>query len=148
MFRKKMSFTTRYVLAFGILMLIANTVLGLVILYQSEAVLKSLINKNMVDVVRSAAALLDGDTLAALTEEDVDGDVFRDIEDRLIVFQNHEDIQYIYAVKKVDEDKFVFTVDPDPVDPGAFGEEIVITDALIRAGNGTAAVDSSPMADR
>ena len=71
MARKKLSFTSRYVLAFGLLMLLANTVLGVVILYQSTSTVRSLISKNMLDVVRSAADLLDGDTLAALTEEDV-----------------------------------------------------------------------------
>lgn len=146
--RKKLSFTTRYVLIFGLLMLVANTVLGIAVLYQSESTVKSLINKNMIDVVESAAGLLDGDVLGALTEEDVDGQAFRDIEERLIVFQSHEDIQYIYAVKQVEEDKYVFTVDPNPVDPGAFGEEIVITNALKQAGKGIATVDTAPMADR
>ena len=56
--------------------------------------------------------------------------------DKLMVFLKHADIRFIYAVKQVDENKYVFTVDPDPVDPGAFGEEIVITDALIKAGKG------------
>ena len=120
MTRKKISFTTRYVLAFGLLMLAANLVLAFIILYQSEEALKSLVNKNMLDVVRSAADLLDGDALAALTKEDVDGEVFRDIAKRMIVFQNHEDIRYIYAVRKVGDNRFVFTVDPDPKDPGIF----------------------------
>ena len=99
MAHKKLSFTSRYVLAFGLLMLLTNTVLGVIILYQSNATVRSLINKNMLDVVRSAAGLLDGDTLAALTEEDVDGEAYRDIKDRLIVFQSHEDIQFIYTVR-------------------------------------------------
>ena len=146
--RKKLGFTTRYVLAFGLLMLTANLVLAFVILYQSEEALKSLVNKNMLDVVRTAADLLDGDALASMTKEDVDGEDFKEMEGRMIVFQNHEDIRYIYAVRKVDGDRFVFTVDPDPLEPGVFGEEIVVTDALIQAGNGTAAVDSAPMADR
>lgn len=148
MARKKLSFTTRYVLAFGLLMLAANTLLGIVILFQSESAIKSLINKNMLDVVESAAGLLDGDVLAALTADDVDGEVFRDIEDRLIVFQSHEDVRYIYAVKQAGEGKYVFTVDPDPVDPGAFGEEIVVTNALVQADRGTPTVDTAPMADR
>ena len=148
MARKKLSFTTRYVLAFGILLLLANTLLGVVILYQSRASVVSLINKNMLDVVKSAAEILDGDELGALTEADVDGEVFRKIEDNLLVFQEHEDIRFIYAVKQVDENKYVFTVDPDPVDPGAFGEEVVVTDALVQAGKGTPAVDSVTMQDR
>ena len=148
MSRRKLSFTTRYVLAFGLLMLFANAILGIVILLQSEVTVKSLINKNMLDVVKSAAQLLDGDALGALTEADVDGEVFRNIEERLIVFQSHEDIRYIYAVKQVDENKFVFTVDPDPVDPGAFGEETVVTDALIQAARGTPSVDGITVEDR
>ena len=148
MARKKLSFTSRYVLAFGLLMLLANTVLGVVILYQSTSTVRSLISKNMLDVVRSAADLLDGDTLAALTEEDVDGKTYRDIEDRLIVFQSHEDIQFVYTVRQVDEGRFVFIVDPDPDDPAAFGEEIVVTEALIQAGKGYPAVDSMTAADR
>ena len=145
---KKLSFTTRYVLIIGLLMLFANALLGGVILYQSDTAMTSLIHKNMLDVVETAAGLMDGEILGALTEADVDGEVFRDIEEKLMVFLKHADIRFIYAVKQVDENKYVFTVDPDPVDPGALGEEIVITDALIKAGKGKAAVDSKPAVDR
>ena len=148
MARKKLSFTTRYVLAFGILLLLMNTLLGGIILYQSRETVKSLVDKNMLDVAKSAAGVLDGDMLGALTEKDVDGEAFREIEEHLTAFKAHEDIHYIYALKQVDENKFVFTVDPDPVDPGAFGEETVLTDALVKAGKGTPAVDSVTMEDR
>lgn len=145
---RKLSFTTRYVLLFGVLLLVANTALGISVLSQSRQAMKELINKNMVDVVKSAAGSLDGDVLGSLTEDDVDGPAFCDIEDRLLVFQNSVDIHYIYAVKQVDEDTFVFTVDPDPVDPGVFGEEIVTTPALVRAGMGIPTADDQPAADR
>ena len=145
---RKLSFTTRYVLVFGILLLVATTALGVVVLNQSMLAMKTLINKNMLDVVKSAAESLDGDALGALTEDDVDGPAFRDVEDRLLVFQRSVDIHFIYAVKQVGEDEFVFTVDPDPVDPGEFGEQIVTTPALMQAGKGTPTVDSEPAADR
>ena len=148
MVRKKLSFTTRYVLAFSVLMLFSSILLGIVILYQSVSTIRLMINKNMQYVVESAADLLDGDELAALTEDDVNGEAFRDIKERLIVFQNHEDIRYIYAVRQVGEGKFVFTVDPDPNKPAGFGEEIVVTKALIQAGQGTTAVDDTTMEDR
>jgi diguanylate cyclase (GGDEF)-like protein len=38
-------------------------------------------------------------------------------------------------------------VDPDPVNPGEIGEEVVVTDALIKAGSGTASVDTEPAQD-
>lgn len=146
--RKNMSITTRYVLIVGLLLMAANILLGIVILRQSKWAMRTLIDKNMLDVVNSAAATLDGDVLGALTEADVGGEAFNDIARKLTVFLNNEDIHFIYTVKQSGEDTYAFIVDPDPVDPGAFGEEIVVTGAVIQAGKGVAAVDSEPAADR
>lgn len=146
--RKKLSFTTRYVLAFGLLLLFANLLLGVVILRQSEAALKTLIRKNMLDVANSAADVLDGDVLGALTEDDVGGEDFNHIAKQLTIFRNNVDIHFIYTVKQSGEDRYTFIVDPDPVDPGAFGEEIVVTNAVVQAAQGIAAVDDAPAADR
>ena len=145
---KKLSFTTRFVLAFGVLLVAANILLGVVILRQSESAMKSLINKNMLDIVNTAAGFLDGDALGALTEDDVGGDKFNEALEKLAVFQSNVDIHFIYAVRQIDEDTFVFTVDPDPVEPAEFGEEIVVTEGIKKAGKGVAAVDDAPMADR
>ena len=145
---KKLSFTTRFVLAFGVLLVAANILLGVVILRQSESAMKSLINKNMLDIVNTAAGFMDGDALGALTEDDVGGDQFNEVLQKLAVFQSNVDIHFIYAVRQIDEDTFVFTVDPDPVEPAEFGEEIVVTEGIKKAGTGVAAVDDAPMADR
>ena len=45
--KKKLSFTTRYVLLFGVLLVVTNLILGVVILNQSKNAMRSLINKNM-----------------------------------------------------------------------------------------------------
>ena len=145
---KKMSFTTRYVIVVGLLLMAANLLLGMVIIGQSKAAMRTLIDKNMLDVANSAAAMLDGDVLGALTENDVGGEVFNEIARKLLVFLNNQDIHFIYTVKPSGEGRFTFIVDPDPVDPGAFGEGIIVTDAVIQAGRGVAAVDSEPAADR
>ncbi len=144
----KVSFTTRYVLLFGILLILANTLLGVVILSQSKTAMRSLINKNMIDVVKSAAGSLDGDALGALTEDDVDGPVFNEVKERLTVFQDSVEIEFIYAVRQEGEGRYTFTVDPDPEEPAAFGEEIVVTPALIQAGKGIPTADDKPAADR
>jgi hypothetical protein len=145
---RKLGLTARYVLMFGVLLVLANVTLGIVVLNQSKAAMRSLIDKDMLDIANAAAGTLDGDALGALTEEDVDGPVFQEIKRQLLVFQNSVDIQFIYAVKETDDGRYVFTVDPDPVDPGAFGEEIVVTPALVSAAKGVAFVDSDPAADR
>ena len=145
---KKLGFTSRYVITFGVVLLFANMLLGIVVLNQSEGAMKSLIHKNMLDIANSAAGFMDGDAMGALTEDDVGGEAYNEIYENLSVFQRTVEIEFIYAVRKIDGQTYVFTVDPDPVDPGKFGEPVVITDALVAAGNGVASVDSSPMADR
>lgn len=145
---KKLSFTTRYVLIIGLLLLAVNAVLGIADLSQSTSSIRALINKDMLNVVNTAAALLDGDALGALTEEDVGSEAYNKIMDELSVFLDKSDIHFIYAVRQVDDGKFVFTVDPDPEDPAEFGEEIVVSRGLIRAGQGVAAVDDEAIADK
>ena len=56
-------------------------------------------------------------------------------------------MQYIYCITKVDEDHFVFSVDPTVDDPGEFGSPVVTTEALKKAANGTPAVDDVPYED-
>ncbi len=145
---RKLSFTRRYVLAFGLLMLAGNIVLGLVILYQSDMAMKSLINSDMLDIVKTASRLLDGDVLGALTEEDEGSEAVQDIADELTAFMDNEDIEFIYVVRQAGEGRYIFTVDPDPVEPALFGEEIVLTDALVQAGSGIPSVDDQAVADR
>lgn len=145
---RRISFTTRYVVVVGLLLFIANVLLGMITLRQSDAAMKSLINKNMLDIANSAAGSLDGDVLGSLTKEDVGGKAYEEIVERLYVFRKNVDIHFIYAVRQTGEDTYTFTVDPDPEEPAEFGEEIVVTSGLIQAGKGIAAVDKEPMADR
>lgn len=144
---KTFSFTTRYVFVFGILLLLTNVVLGLVLMNQSSETITELVRKNMLDISNTAAGIVDGDALGALTEESVGGEAYQEIYDQLSVFQKNVDIEYIYAVRQVGEEEFIFTVDPDPEDPADFGEDVLITPALIAAGKGIATVDAEPAQD-
>ncbi len=140
--------TLRYVFVVGVLLLVANILLGAVMLHQSKQVVKTLIDKNMLDISNCAAGLMDGDVMRELTADDVGGPAFNQIREDLYVFMKRVDIKYIYAIRKISDDEFIFTVDPDPVDPGRFGEPTVVTPALQSAGNGQPAVDFEPYEDR
>ena len=140
--------TTRYVVIVGLLLFAANIILGLVMMRQAEGAMQTMIRKNMLDLSNTAAGLLDGDKLGAFTDADVGSPEYKDQLSHLSVFQAKADIEFIYAVRQVGEGKFVFIMDADPVDPGAFGEDILVTDALVQAGKGIASVDESPAADR
>ncbi|MBO4631595.1 MAG: hypothetical protein J5858_06705, partial [Lentisphaeria bacterium] len=58
---KKTSLATQYVIYFGLILLFANIVLGVVLMIQSTNSLQSVIRKNMLDISNSAANLVDGD---------------------------------------------------------------------------------------
>lgn len=144
----KSSLTTQYIILFGVLMLMANILLGYLLLRQSSLMIQSLLRKSMLNISNTAAELVDGDVIGALTKEDVGSPEYNKILENLAAFQNNVDIEFIYAVCQVGDNEFIFTVDPDPVDPGQFGEEVLVTDALRQAGKGIASVDNESAEDR
>ena len=144
---KTFSFTRNFLLIFALMLFMTNVILGVVLMKQSTNIIQQLVRKNMLNISNTAADLIDGDVLGALTEEDIGSDSYNEIYNDLSSFQNNVDIEYIYAVRRINDNLFVFTVDPDPEDPGEFGEEVLITDALISASKGEAMVDDAPAED-
>ena len=144
---RRISLTTKYVLIFGALLLAANILLGIVIVTQSAEAMSALVRKNMLDISNTAAGLVDGDILEFLDEENANGLSHSLVLHQLSVFQENIEIEYIYAVRQVDEDHFIFTVDADPEAPAEFGQEVLVTDALRQAAKGIAAVDEAPAED-
>lgn len=145
-----MSLTTQLTVIICVFLLAVNAALGLILMSQSGSSLKTLIRNHMIAVSSTAASLINGDTVDALTAEDVGGDIYNDICRTLttvINVQKDQDIKYIYIVKKVG-DEFIFIVDPDPEEPAAFGETCVYTDARESAWNGVPDVDSEAVEDR
>ena len=146
--KKKQSITRQYGIIFFIIMLLAGVAIGSVLIFQSSSALKKVIQNHMLDLSTTAASVIDGDDLATVNETTLDSVEYKSIYKQLSMFLSNENIKYIYIVRKIDENKFVFIIDPDPISPAAYGEEIVITEALISAGKGVAMVDDSPMKDR
>ena len=139
--------TTKYLITIGILIVVFNTVLGVVLTTRSARALKSVITDRMVDISETAAAMLDGDVLANLTAEDKDTPEYNRVYDTLEYFLNNMDLEYIYCIRDMGDKNFVFTVDTDPLLPGDFGDPVVYTEALYTASLGTTAVDEVPYED-
>ena len=139
--------TSGYVIVLITFLIVANLILGVVLIRESGGALISLISSRMLDISNTAADMLDGDALERLTADDVDSEDYRKVMDTLGVFRDNINLRYIYCIKEASEGNFVFSVDPTIEDPGEFGEPVVSTEALVKASKGTAAVDDEPYED-
>ena len=128
-------------------MLATNLLLGAVLMQQSRNAMKILIDERMLDVVNTAADMLDGDVLDSLTGEDAGTPEYRAVQDILVCFRDNINLKYIYYVKETGEGTFTFGIDSDPVAPGEFGAPVVYTEALSEAGRGHPSVDEEPYED-
>ena len=143
-----MSLRVRAVLLVAILLLTTNLGLGALLAAQAHAAMKTLIDGRMLDIVNTAAAILDGDILEKLEAADQDTPEYQAMMGTLLSFQKNINLAYIYCVRDAGNQQFVFTLDPDEEDPAKFGSPIEFTDALYAASLGSPGVDDQPTADR
>ncbi len=147
MTKKKMSLRIRVILLISVFMLTTNIVLGIVLVQQSRRAMKTQINERMLDIVNTAAAMLDGDVLEHLSVEDEETPEYQSVLHTLVHFRDNIMLDYIYYVKEEDDGTFTFGIDPDPIKPGVFGSPVVYTEALGKAGDGVPSVDETPYED-
>ena len=143
-----MSLRVRAVLIVTVLLLTTNVGLGALLAAQAHDAMKTLIDGRMLDIVNSAAAILDGDILEKLKAEDQDTPEYQAMMGTLLSFQKNINLAYIYCVRDVGNQQFVFTLDPDEEEPAPFGSPIEYTDALYAASLGSPGVDDQPTVDR
>ena len=147
MFGKKKGFLMRIILMTSVFMAATYLALGFALMRQSRTAMKTQINERMLDIVNTAAAMLDGDVLEHLRAEDAGTPAYEAVLNTLIRFRDNIKLDYIYYVRDEGNKLFTFGIDPDPVDPADFGEPVVYTEALNLAGQGIAAVDDEPSED-
>ena len=145
---KKIGFTAKMIIGISVLLLLANIVLGFVMLSFSKRAMMALISERMLDVANVAAASIDGDILEGITAEDVGSPEYNEMLEELKLFQNNMKLEYIYGIQQTGEKEFAFLIDPELDDPGFFGEPIEYTDALYTASKGTPSVDKEATSDR
>ncbi len=122
-------------------------VLAVLLISQSKNLLQKHMRERMLDIAKSAAALLDGDDLEKLQKEDEGTEPYQKALGILRSFQEQVELRYIYGIRDMGGKKFTFTIDPTVEDPGEFGEPVAYTDALYQASLGTPSVDKEPYED-
>lgn len=145
--KKKINSTTKILILTAVFLLLVNVALGFFLMRQSSTALISLMQTRMLDVSNTAAAMLDGDELEALTAKDVGSPEYEKVMNTLYYFRDNIDLKYIYCVQDMGDGTFAFILDTDPDSPGQFGEPVVYTEALKTASTGTPAADAEPYSD-
>ncbi len=130
-----------------VLLLLTNIVTSAVLNYMSKKDLREQIEARMLDVANTAADIVDGDTIAGLTHDNIGSPEYNEALNELRLFQTNIDLSYIYCVRRESEDKYIFVIDPDMENPAEFGEDITITPGLKTAAGGKPAVDKKPHSD-
>ena len=136
------------ILLISIFLLVMNIALGAALIRQSRSSLKELIDNQMLGIVNSAAAMMDGDALERITEESVGSEEYDKLYKSLSVFQNNTGLKFIYAVREAEDGSFILTIDPATEETGEYGLKLMETEALRTAGRGTPAVDNEPYKDK
>ena len=145
---KRIGLRTRIILIASAFLLLTNLTLGIALMRQSRGAMKTQIDERMLDVVNTAADILDGDVLERLTAEDKGTPQYQAVVDMLNTFRDNINLAYIYCIQDLGDGNFAFTIDSDAVDPAEFGAPIARTDALYSASQGVAAVDGVPYEDK
>lgn len=145
---KRLSPTARSLILICVLLGAANILLAGVLINDSRRTIREQIESRMLDVANTAAAMLNGDELRVLRAENRDTPAYKNTLDILSRFEQNIELAYIYCVRAMPDASFIFTIDPDPESPGAFGDHIATTDALVGAALGTPGVDREAYTDQ
>lgn len=145
---RKISIFNQLFIWLAILLLAGNAVLGIAAYKRSESALFGQIQTNVKNIAQCAAMNVSGDLLKDIQAGDEGSDAYNTIIDELSLFRDNAEIEYIYTLRQVGEEQFVFVVDSDPEEPAAIGDECEATEGLVIAFSETVtAADDEPFTD-
>ena len=138
---KRLGLRGRIILTTSFFLLVTNLILGYALMSQSRRAMKTLIDERMLDIVKTASAMLNGDALDRITADDKDTPEYQETMHTLVTFRDNINLAYIYYVQSDENGNFTFGIDSDPAAPRKFGSPVKHTAALDAAGRGVPSVD-------
>ncbi len=145
---RKISIFNQLFIWLAILLLAGNAILGIAAYQRSESALFGQIQTNVMNIAQCAAMNVSGDLLKGIETGDEGNDAYNTIIEELSLFRDNADIEYIYTLRRVGEEQFIFVVDSDPEEPAAIGDECETTDGLVTAfTEAITAADDEPFTD-
>lgn len=132
----------------AILLLLGNGILGVIVYNRSEDVLFQQIQINAKNIAQGAAANVDGNIFQQINIGDEETEAYAQVIDELARFRDNMELEYIYTLREVEKNSFIFVVDSDPEEPASIGDECEPTDALsITFSEGMTMADDQPFSD-
>lgn len=125
---RKMGIATKIFLMMTILIILSDTVLGLIIYKSMTTTMERQLKSHAESIAASSAAHLDGETFSKIEEEG--SDEFEEIYDELAIFRDNGDTEYVYTVRLRADGSPEYVVDSDPDEPAALGEDFECEEAL------------------
>ena len=142
---RKMSISAQIFL----MMMSASLVVALIVGIISYLTMSNFLqNKNKNDVMEIAvmgAENVDGETFAKAVEGDEEA--LLTVKDSLSFFLEGDSVAYVYTLMPAGSNGFQFVVDTDPEDPGEYGDDYEVDDAMFKAMAGSASVTDQPITD-
>ncbi len=126
---RKMGIATKIFLMMTILIILSDTVLGLIIYKSMTNTMERQLKSHAESIAASSAAHLDGETFSKIEEEG--SDEFEEIYDELAIFRDNGDTEYVYTVRLRADGSPEYVVDSDPDEPAALGEDFECEEALL-----------------
>ena len=90
---------SKYLVLMVVFLLMVNISLGYLLMTQTESSIITLMQTRMLDISNTAAAMIDGDALKAVTPADEGTEAYESIMRTLTFFQNSIDLKYIYCIR-------------------------------------------------
>jgi len=143
----KKSLSTKIILIVEGIVLFSSILFCTISIYRARIGIRKAIQQRMLDIANCASGSVNGDVLKSLTKADTGSDEYNNIYNTLAVFRDNVELEYVYCIRQTEDGQFIFTMDLDLYTPAGFGDSVKYTEALARAGRGTAAVDEVPYSD-
>ena len=145
---RKIGIFTQLFILLAVLLLLGNGILGMAIYSKANDALFDQIQTNAKNIASCAAMNVKGDVLDTIEVGQEDSEAYASILKELGLFRDGTELEYIYTLRYLGDEKFIFLVDADPEEPASIGEECEATDAMMQSvEEQIATADEEPFTD-
>lgn len=130
---RKISIFNQLFIWLAILLLAGNGILGFFIYSKANDALFDQIQANAKNIAQCAAHNVKGELLETIEVGQEESEAYATIIDELALFRDGTDLEYIYTLRYMGDEKFIFLVDADPEEPAGIGEACEATEAMMQS---------------